>query len=53
MSPRPLPKPNPRNRRKPPPPVPQTGRPMCALGKAVAAVILVYVLAAFVGIVTA
>jgi hypothetical protein len=39
--------------RRPSPPTPQTGKPMCRLGKAVAAVILIYVLAAFVGIVTA
>lgn len=39
--------------RKPSAPQPQKGRPMCRLGQAVAAIILVYVLAAFVGIVTA
>lgn len=40
-----LPDPKPRHRRKPPPPVPREGRPMCLLGKAVAAVILAYIAA--------
>lgn len=39
--------------RKPPPPPPRQGRPVCRAGRIIGAIILGYMLAALIGIVTA